>query len=46
MAISDFQKYWILTPKIKKQVFWEKCSKIQNFQKKNVLYVQDTHESS
>ena len=32
----------------KKQVFWQNCSKIKNFQnfQKTVLYVQDTHESS
>ena len=42
MAISDFQNFWILTPKISKnKFFWKKCSKIQNFQnfQKNVLYV-------
>ena len=42
MAISDFQIFWILTPKISKNnFFWKKCSKIQNFQnfQKNVLYV-------
>ena len=47
-AISDFQKFWILTPKISKNKFiWENCSKIQNFQnfQKTVLYVQDTHGS-
>ena len=49
MAISDFQNFWILTPKISKnKFFWKKCSKIQNFQnfQKTVLYVWDTHESS
>ena len=49
MAISDFQNFWILTPKIStNKFFWKKCSKIQNFQnfQKTVLYVKDTHESS
>ena len=42
MAISDFQNFGILTPKIKKnKFFWKKCSKIQNFPnfQKTVLYV-------
>ena len=42
MAISDFQNFWILIPKISKnKLFWKKCSKIQNFQnfQKTVLYV-------
>ena len=49
MAISDFQKFWILTPKISKNKFFrEKCSKIQNFRnfQKTVLYVQDLLKSS
>ena len=49
MVVSDFQNFWILTPKISKnKFFWEKCSKIQNFQnfQKTVLYVKDLLESS
>ena len=44
-----FSKILILTPKIQKtSFFWENCSKIQIFKifKKNVVYVQDTQESS
>ena len=41
-----FSNFLDLAPKISKNnFFWEKCSKIQNFQK-TVLYVYDTHESS
>ena len=42
MAISDFQNFWILTPKISKNKFSGKSalkSKIFKIFKKNVLYV-------
>ena len=47
MAISDFQNFWDCDPQnFKNKFFWEKCSKIQNFQnsQKNVLYLLESSQ--